>query len=93
MNENLAANLREFVLIRDNSPPFSKEFKMENMLQKMMKRFPMFIVMGFMIVMIALIIGAVNSANAAQYYAIDKATRDASTEWAQVRAGVESTVV
>ena len=66
---------------------------MENMLQKMMKRFPIFIAMGFMMVMIALVIGAVNSANAAQYYAVDKATRDVSAELAQVRAGVESTVI
>jgi hypothetical protein len=66
---------------------------MENMLQSMMKRFPFFIGMGFMIVIIALIIGAVNSANAAAYYAVDKATRDASVELAQVRAGIESTVV
>ncbi len=66
---------------------------MEKMLQAMMKRFPMFIGMGFMIVMIALIIGAVNASNAAGYYAVDKATRDASLELAQVRAGIESTVV
>lgn len=66
---------------------------MEKMLQKMMKRFPLFIAMGFMMVMIALIIGAVNSASAAEYYAIDKATRDSSVQWAQVRAGIESTVV
>jgi hypothetical protein len=66
---------------------------MERMLQAMMKRFPWFIAMGFMMVMLSFIIGAVNGANAADYYAIDKATRDASVEWAQVRAGVESTVV
>ena len=66
---------------------------MEKMLQAMMKRFPLFIVMGFMIVMVSLVIGAVNSANVADYYAVDKATRDVSVEWAQVRAGVESTVV
>lgn len=66
---------------------------MEKMLQNMMKRFPMFITMGFMIVMIAVVIGAVNANNAAGYYAVDKATRDASVEWAQVRAGIESTIV
>jgi hypothetical protein len=66
---------------------------MENMLQKMMKRFPMFIGMGFMIVIIALIIGAVNATNAAGYYAVDKAARDASVELAQVRAAIESTIV
>jgi hypothetical protein len=66
---------------------------MEQMLQKMMKRFPVFIVMGAMIVVVALIIGAVNSANAAEYYAIDKATRESSTALAATRAGVESTII
>ncbi|MFQ5399490.1 MAG: hypothetical protein ACE5E7_07815 [Anaerolineae bacterium] len=66
---------------------------MEKMLQSMMKRYPLFIGMGFMIVMVAVIIGAVNAGNAAQYYAVDKATRDTSAQWAQVRAGVESTVI
>lgn len=66
---------------------------MEKMMQSMMKRFPLFIVMGFMIVVIAFIIGAVNAANAADYYAVPKATRDASVELAQVRAGIESTIV
>ncbi|MFQ5420342.1 MAG: hypothetical protein ACE5FD_05935 [Anaerolineae bacterium] len=66
---------------------------MENMLQKMMKRFPLFIGMGFMIVMLAVIIGAVNAGNAAEYYAVDKVTRDTSTQWAQVRAGIDSTIV
>lgn len=66
---------------------------MEKMLQNMMKRFPMFITMGFMIVMIAVVIGAVNANNAAGYYAVDKATRDTSAQWAQVRAGIESTIV
>ena len=58
---------------------------MEKMLQSMMKRFPLFIAMGFMMVMIAVIIAAVNSANAASYYAVDKAARDASVQLAQVR--------
>lgn len=66
---------------------------MENMLQNMMKRYRLFIAMGFMLVVIAVIIGAVNANNAAAYYAVDKATRDASTELAQVRAGIESTIV
>jgi hypothetical protein len=38
---------------------------MENMLQSMMKRFPLFIAMGALIVVISVIIGAVNSTNAA----------------------------
>ena len=66
---------------------------MEKMIQGMMKRFPLFIGMGFMIVMLAVIIGAVNAANTASYYAVDKITREASLEWAQVRAGVESTLI
>lgn len=66
---------------------------MEKMLQSMMKRFPLFIAMGFMIVMIAVIIGAVNAANSASYFAVDKITRETSVQWAQVRAGIESTVI
>jgi len=66
---------------------------MEKMLQSMMKRFPMFIAMGLMIVIIAVILGAVNAGSAASYYAVDKVTRDASAELAQVRAGIESTII
>lgn len=66
---------------------------MEKMLQAMMKRFPWFIGMGIMIVMIAVIIGAVNAANATAYYAVDKITRDSGLQLAQVRAGIESTLV
>jgi hypothetical protein len=66
---------------------------MEKMLQAMMKRFPWFIGMGIMIVMIAVIIGAVNAANTTAYYAVDKITRDSSLQLAQVRAGIESTLV
>jgi flagellar biosynthesis protein FlhB len=46
-----------------------------------------------MIVVISLVIGAINAGNASTYYAVDKATRDASTELAQILAGVESTIV
>lgn len=66
---------------------------MEKMIQSMMKRFPLFIAMGFMIVMVAVIIGAVNAGNAASYYAVDKATRDASADLAQTRAVIESIIV
>jgi hypothetical protein len=66
---------------------------MENILQKMMKRFPLFIGMGFMIVVISVIIGAVNTANAADYYAVDKVARETLQDWADVRAGVESTTI
>jgi hypothetical protein len=66
---------------------------MGKMLQKMMKGYPLFIAMGVMIVVISVIIGAVNSSNANAYYAIDKATRESALVWANVRAGVESTVI
>ena len=66
---------------------------MENMIQKMMKRFPLFIAMGLMIVVISVIIGAVNATNAADYYAIDKVTRETAQEWADLKAGIESTVI
>ncbi|MGD9092744.1 MAG: hypothetical protein PVF74_07835 [Anaerolineales bacterium] len=66
---------------------------MENMLQSMMKRFPLFIAMGALIVVISVIIGAVNSTNAANYFTVDKVIRDTSLELAQVRAGIESTII
>ena len=66
---------------------------MENMIQKMMKRFPLFIAMGLMIVVISVIIGAVNAANSADYYAIEKVTRETAQEWADLKAGIESTVI
>jgi hypothetical protein len=66
---------------------------MEQMLQKMMKRYPLFIGMGFMIVTLSLIIGAVNASNAANYYAVDKAVRDTSVNLASIRSGIESTII
>ncbi len=66
---------------------------MENMLQKMMKAYPVFIVMGVMIVVISLIIGAVNSGNANAYFAVDKVVRESSVALAGTRAGFESTVI
>ncbi|HFE67493.1 MAG TPA: hypothetical protein ENJ93_09555 [Chloroflexi bacterium] len=66
---------------------------MEQKMQSMMKLYPVFIVMGIMMVGIAVVIGVANAANAAQYYAVDKATRDASQSLAQVRAGIESTII
>jgi hypothetical protein len=66
---------------------------MEQKMQKVMKKFPLFIGMGFMIVILAFIIGVINAGNAASYYAVDKAVRDSSTQWASVRASVESTVI
>jgi len=66
---------------------------MEQKMQKVMKKFPLFIGMGFMIVVLALIIGAINANNAASYYAVDKVVRDSSVELAGLRAGIESTIV
>lgn len=66
---------------------------MEKMMQRVMKRFPVFIAMGLMIVVLALVIGAINAANAADYYAVEKATRDSSVELAALRASIESTIV
>ncbi|MCP4360955.1 MAG: hypothetical protein GY796_23355 [Chloroflexi bacterium] len=66
---------------------------MEKMLQSMMERFRIFIAMGFMIVVISLIIGSWNAGNATTYYAVDKATRDTSQQWANVRATIESTII
>jgi hypothetical protein len=53
---------------------------MEKMIQGMMKRYGLFIAMGAMMVMLAVIIGAVNAANAAACYGVDKVTREASLE-------------
>ncbi len=66
---------------------------MEKMLQSMMERFRIFIAMGFMIVVIALMIGSWNAGNATTYYAVDKATRDTSQQWANVRATIESIII
>jgi len=66
---------------------------MEQMFQKMMKRFPLFIAMGSMIVIISFIIGAVNAGRAFDYYSAAKVTRDTSQSLAQTRASVESIVV
>jgi hypothetical protein len=66
---------------------------MENMLEKMMKSFPLFIAMGFMIVVLSLLIGVINTTNAVDYYSIEKVTRETLQEWADIRAGVESTSI
>ncbi len=66
---------------------------MEQMLQKMMKRFPLFIAMGFMMVIVALFIGRINAGNAADYFSQPKGVRETQAQWAEVRAGFESTVV
>ena len=62
-------------------------------MQRMMKAYPLFIAMGAMIVVAAVVIGAINAGNANAYYAVDKVTRESELAWASVRAGVESTVI
>ncbi len=64
---------------------------MEKMVQSMMKRFPMIIGIGFMLVVLSVIIGAVNASNAAEYYAFEKASRETNLELAETLAGIEST--
>ena len=61
---------------------------MQQIIGKMAKMFPMMILMGFMIVVIALIIGYVNSQNAAVYFAESKAVRE--TTLLAERASIES---
>jgi hypothetical protein len=64
------------------------EAKMQQMIGKMAKMFPMMILMGFMIVVISLIIGYVNSQNAAVYFAESKVVRE--TTLLAERASIES---
>lgn len=66
---------------------------MEVMLQAMMKRFRLFIGMGFMIVAVAVLLGLWSSILAAGYYGVDKATREAAgtgSTLAQTRATIEA---
>ena len=51
--------------------------------------YPMLLVMGFMIVVIAFIVGLNNAANAAEYFSASKAVRE--TDLTALRAGIEST--
>ena len=62
---------------------------MQQFIGKMAKMFPMLILMGFMIVVTALIIGYVNSQNAAAYFAETKLVRE--TTLLGERASLEST--
>ncbi|MCH7588835.1 MAG: hypothetical protein IIC78_12505 [Chloroflexi bacterium] len=62
---------------------------MQQLIGKMAKMFPMLILMGFMIVVTALIIGYVNSQNAAAYFAETKLVRE--TTLLAERASLEST--
>ncbi len=62
---------------------------MQAILSKMARMYPMLILMGFMIVVIALIVGYFNSQTAAAYFDASKAVRE-TTLMAQ-RASVEST--
>lgn len=65
------------------------EVQMQQLIGKMAKMFPMLILMGFMIVVTALIIGYVNSQNAAAYFAETKLVRE--TTLLAERASLEST--
>ena len=67
--------------------------QMETIMQRMMARFPLFIMMGLVIVLLSVVIGAINATDSATYYAVDKATRDASTSLATLRAGIERTLI
>ena len=48
---------------------------MDKMIEKMAKMFPMMIALGFMIVLIAFVVGYSNSQTAAAYFAQPKAIR------------------
>lgn len=61
---------------------------MQQVIGKMAKMYSMMILMGFMIVVVALIIGYVNSQNAAVYFAESKAIRE--TTLLAERASIES---
>ncbi len=65
---------------------------MDRMLSKMSKMYPVMIVMGLMIVVISFIIGFMNSQTAADYFSVDKLTRDtaASGDLRDDRASIES---
>lgn len=62
---------------------------MQTLIGKMAKMFPLLILMGFMMVVIALIVGYVNSQNAAAYFAESKFVRE--TTLLAERASLEST--
>jgi hypothetical protein len=61
---------------------------MQNMISKMSRMYPLFIVMGFMIVIIAFIVGYFNSQAAAAYFAESKLIRE--TTLMVQRASIES---
>ena len=65
---------------------------MDRMISKMSKTYPMMIVVGLMIVVIAFIIGFLNSQTAADYFSLDKATRETSAggDFRDDRATIES---
>lgn len=61
---------------------------MQEKIGKMARMYPLLIVMGFMIVVIAFIIGYVNSQNAAAYFSTPKTVRE--TTLMDLRASIES---
>lgn len=62
---------------------------MQRLIGRMARMYPMLILMGFMIVVISLIVGYVNSQTAAAYFAASKSVREASL--LAERAAIEST--
>ena len=66
----------------------SKEAQMQKLIGKMARMYPLFILMGFMIVVTAFVVGYLNSQAAAAYFAESKAVRE-TTLMAQ-RATIES---
>ncbi len=62
---------------------------MQAMIGTMAKRYPMLIMMGFLIVVLAFFIGLNNAGNASDYYSTDKITRE--TTLMDLRASIERT--
>lgn len=64
----------------------------DKMLSKMSKMYPLLIGMGFVIVIVAFIIGFVNSQNAGEYFGLEKSVRDQATDddTRSQRASIES---
>ncbi|RMF78014.1 MAG: hypothetical protein D6737_16080 [Chloroflexi bacterium] len=64
---------------------------MYSLLGKFAKIYPIMIVMGVMIVVIAFIIGIINANNAAEYFALDKVTRE--TTRMDLMQDIQSTLI
>ncbi len=64
---------------------------MQAQIGKMARMYPMLIMMGLLIVIIAFLIGLNNSSNASDYYSTDKVTRETTDEFIDTRASIERT--